>query len=58
MIIQMNATVCAVADHGEDVSRRSLAEASTGWVQEGWASKVTRRNKNFEEVAETLVLRQ
>jgi hypothetical protein len=56
MIIQMNATVCADIDHGEDMRGSSLAatrEEGAGRERKG---SLTRRNKKSRSLAEALVL--
>ena len=52
MIIQINATVCAAADHGDDRQHKIAGSDQGKRVQEGQERAMTRAKQEFEERVE------
>jgi hypothetical protein len=57
MIIQMNATVCAAFDHGEDRMREIAGSDRQSWVQRPSKELLTRPKANASGSPEMMVLR-
>jgi hypothetical protein len=49
MIIQINATVCAAEDHGEESQHKFAGSGHHRRPRNGKGGPVTRRNKKFKE---------